>query len=116
MIVVRKVVRSLMAAMPGWLLVIFGVCLAIPLTRLIVWFSRLPCASCNPQESVVRRARGRAARRVGAATKALLALWSAARLREMDNRGPTRRLPRLDSHGDESPIQISWSIAAVPPP
>jgi hypothetical protein len=35
-IVVRKVVRSLMAAMPGWLLVIFGVCLAIPLARLAV--------------------------------------------------------------------------------
>jgi hypothetical protein len=30
-IVVRKVVRSLTAAMPGWLLIIFGVCLAIPL-------------------------------------------------------------------------------------
>jgi len=30
MIAVRKVVRSLTAAMPGWLLVICGVCLAIP--------------------------------------------------------------------------------------
>ena len=36
MIVVRKVVRSPMAVMPGWLLVIFGVCLAIPLARLVV--------------------------------------------------------------------------------
>jgi len=35
-IVVRKVVRSLMAVMPRWLLVIFGVCLAIPLARLVV--------------------------------------------------------------------------------
>jgi hypothetical protein len=34
----------------------------------------------------------------------------------MDNRGPTSRLPRRDSHGDESPFQIGWSIAAVPPP
>ena len=34
MIAVRKVVRSLTAAMPGWLLVICGVCLAIPLARL----------------------------------------------------------------------------------
>ncbi|HEX3195127.1 MAG TPA: hypothetical protein VHS30_35630 [Streptosporangiaceae bacterium] len=36
--------------------------------------------------------------------KALLALWSAPRLREMDNRGPARRLPRLDSHRGESPF------------
>jgi hypothetical protein len=42
----------------------------------------------------VRRARGRAASRTGAAMKALLALWSATRFREMDNRGPARRLPR----------------------
>jgi hypothetical protein len=35
-IVVRKVVRSLTAAMPGWLLVVFSVCLAIPLARLVV--------------------------------------------------------------------------------
>ena len=67
MIVVRKVVRSLMAAMPGWLLVIFGVCLAIPLARLVVLVLAAACASCNPRESVVRRARGRAASRTGAA-------------------------------------------------
>ena len=52
-------------------------------------FSRLLCASCNPHESVVRRARGRAANRTGAVMKAWLALWSAAQLRGMDNRGPT---------------------------
>ena len=73
-IVVRKVVRSLMAAMPEWLLVIFGVCLAIPLAGWLYWFSGLLYAWCNPQESVVRRARGRAASRTGATTKALLAL------------------------------------------
>ena len=53
MIVVRKVVRSLMAVMPGWLLVVFGVCLAIPLARLLYWFSRLFCAWRNPQEPQV---------------------------------------------------------------
>ena len=34
MIIVRKVTRSLTAARPGWLIVICGVCLAIPLARL----------------------------------------------------------------------------------
>ena len=34
MITVRKVMRSLAAVMPGWLIVICGVCLDIPLTRL----------------------------------------------------------------------------------
>lgn len=34
MITVRKVTRSLMAVMPGWLIVICGICLAIPLARL----------------------------------------------------------------------------------
>ena len=75
------VVRSLTAAIPGWLLVICGVCL-------------------------------RAASRTGAAMKALLVPRSAARLRELDNRGTARRPPRLASHGDESPFQISWPIAA----
>jgi hypothetical protein len=36
-----------MAAMPGWLLVIVGVCLAIPLARLVV--SVLAAASCLVQ-------------------------------------------------------------------
>jgi hypothetical protein len=53
-IVVRKVVRSLMAAMPGWLLVIFGVCLAIPLARLVVLV--LAAAACLVQPGRVRRA------------------------------------------------------------
>jgi hypothetical protein len=53
-IVVRKVVRSLMAAMPGWLLVIFGVCLAIPLARLVVLV--LAAAVCLVQPARVRRA------------------------------------------------------------
>ena len=34
MITVRKITRSLTAVMPGWLVVICGVCLAIPLARL----------------------------------------------------------------------------------
>jgi hypothetical protein len=54
MIMVRKVVRSLMAAMPGWLLVIFGVCLAIPLARLVVLV--LAAAVCLVQPERVRRA------------------------------------------------------------
>src|SRR4029077_19334969 len=53
-IVVRKVVRSLMAAMPGWLLVIFGVCLAIPLARLgLLVFT---VAFCLMQPARVHRA------------------------------------------------------------
>ena len=54
MIVVRKVVRSLMAAMPGWLLVTFGVCLAIPLARLAVLL--FTAAVCLVQPARVRRA------------------------------------------------------------
>ena len=54
MIVVRKVVRSLTAAMPGWLLVVFGVCLAIPLARLVVLL--LTAALCLVQPARVRRA------------------------------------------------------------
>ncbi len=54
MIVVRKVVRSLMAVMPGWLLVIFGVCLAIPLARLVVLV--LTAILCLMQPARVRRA------------------------------------------------------------
>jgi hypothetical protein len=53
-IVVRKVVRSLTAAMPGWLLVVFGVCLAIPLARLVVLL--LTAALCLVQPARVRRA------------------------------------------------------------
>jgi hypothetical protein len=53
-IVVRKVVRSLTAAMLGWLLVVFGVCLAIPLARLVVLL--LTAALCLVQPARVRRA------------------------------------------------------------
>jgi hypothetical protein len=34
MITIRKITRSLTTVMPGWLIVICGVCLAIPLVRL----------------------------------------------------------------------------------
>jgi hypothetical protein len=53
-IVVRKVVRSLTAAMLGWLLVVFGVCLVIPLARLVVLL--LTAALCLVQPARVRRA------------------------------------------------------------
>jgi hypothetical protein len=53
-IVIRKVVRSLMAVMPRWLLVIFGVCLAIPLARLVVLV--LTAILCLMQPARVRRA------------------------------------------------------------
>jgi hypothetical protein len=53
-IVVRKVVRSLMAVMLGWLLVVFGVCLAIPLARLVVLV--LTAVLCLMQPARVRRA------------------------------------------------------------
>jgi hypothetical protein len=69
-----------MAAMPGWLLVIFGVCLAIPLARLVVLV--LTAALCLMQPARVRRAAsawqgGKSHRRCD---EALLALWSASRL------------------------------------
>jgi hypothetical protein len=77
-----------MAVMPGWLLVIFGVCLAIPLARLVVLV--LTAALCLMQPARVRRAAstwkgGKSHRRRDES----LALWSAAQLRGMDNRGPT---------------------------
>jgi hypothetical protein len=53
-IVVRKVVRSLIAVMPAWLLVVFGVCLAIPLVRLVVLI--LTAVLCLMQPARVRRA------------------------------------------------------------
>jgi hypothetical protein len=54
MITVRKIVRSLTAAMPGWLIVICGVCLAIPLARLAALI--LAGALCLIQPTRVRRA------------------------------------------------------------
>jgi len=54
MITIRKIVRSLTAVMPGWLIVICGICLAIPLARLaaLVFTAGL----CLIQPARVRRA------------------------------------------------------------
>ncbi len=54
MITVRKVTRSLTAVMLGWLMVICGVCLAIPLARM----AALPFTArlCLVQPASVRRA------------------------------------------------------------
>jgi len=54
MIIVRTITRSLTAVMPGWLIVICGVCLAIPLARLaaLLLIERL----CLVQPARVRRA------------------------------------------------------------
>ena len=54
MITVRKVARSLAAAMPVWLIVACGVCLAIPLARLAALL--LTATLCVIQPSRVRRA------------------------------------------------------------
>jgi hypothetical protein len=53
-ITARKIVRSLTAAMPGWLLLICGVCLAIPLARLAALL--LTAVVCLTQPARVRRA------------------------------------------------------------
>ena len=54
MITVRRITPSLTAVIPGWLTVICGVCLAIPLARL----AALPSAAglCLVQPARVRRA------------------------------------------------------------
>ncbi len=54
MITVRKVMRSLTAVMPGWLIVICGVCLAIPLARLAALL--FTAGLCLIQPARVRRA------------------------------------------------------------
>jgi hypothetical protein len=54
MITVRKVTRSLTAVMPGWLVVICGVCLAIPLARLAALL--FTAGLCLVQPAKVRRA------------------------------------------------------------
>ena len=54
MITVRKVTRSLTAVMPGWLIVIRGVCTAIPLARLAALM--FPAGLCLIQPARVRRA------------------------------------------------------------
>lgn len=53
-ITARKITRSLTAAMPGWLLLICGVCLAIPLARLAALL--LTAVVCITQPGRVRRA------------------------------------------------------------
>ena len=54
MITIRKVTRSLTAVMPGWLIVICGVCLAIPLARLAALL--FTAGLCLVQPARVRRA------------------------------------------------------------
>lgn len=53
MITFRKVVRSLTAAMPGWLIAICGLCLIIPLARLAALL--FAAALCLIQPVRVRR-------------------------------------------------------------
>jgi hypothetical protein len=53
-ITARKITRSLTAAMPGWLLIMCGVCLAIPLARLAALL--LTAVVCLTQPARVRRA------------------------------------------------------------
>jgi hypothetical protein len=54
MITVRKVTRSLTAVMPGWLVVICGVCLVIPLARLAALL--FTAGLCLVQPAKVRHA------------------------------------------------------------
>ena len=54
MITIRKVTRSLTAVMPGWLIVICGVCLALPLARLAALL--FTAGLCLVQPARVRRA------------------------------------------------------------
>ena len=54
MITIRKIVRSLAAVLPGWLIVIWGVCLAIPLARLATLL--VAAGLCLVQPAKVRRA------------------------------------------------------------
>lgn len=98
MIVVRKVVRSLMAVMPRWLLVIFGVCLAIPLARLVVLV--LTAALCLMQPARVRRAAsawkgGKSHRR---RDESLAGIRSAAQLRGIVEEPFARSTGRLSAN------------------
>ena len=54
MITIRKITRSLTTVMPGWLIVICGVCLAIPLARLAALL--FTAGLCLVQPAKVRRA------------------------------------------------------------
>jgi hypothetical protein len=51
---VREITRSLIAVMPGWLMIICGVCLAIPLARLAALL--FTAGLCLIQLARVRRA------------------------------------------------------------
>lgn len=53
-ITARKIARSLTAAMPGWLALLCGVCLAIPLARLAALL--FTAVLCLAQPARVRRA------------------------------------------------------------
>ncbi len=59
MITVRKVMRSLTAVMPGWLIVICGVCLAIPLARLAALLFTAGLCLIQPARVPVLRPRSR---------------------------------------------------------
>lgn len=54
MITIRKITRSLTAAMPGWLMVVCALCLAIPLARLAALL--FTAGLCLIQPARVRRA------------------------------------------------------------
>lgn len=54
MITFRRTIRSLTATMPGWLILICGVCLAVPLVRLAALV--LAAGLCLVQPARVRRA------------------------------------------------------------
>jgi hypothetical protein len=71
MITVRKVTRSLAAVMPGWLVVVCGVCLVIPPAGWRHCCSPPGCAWFSPRESAARRARERAASRTALAVRCL---------------------------------------------
>lgn len=53
-IIVRRIIGSLTAAMPGWLIVILGVCLMIPLVRLAALLFTV--VLCLIQPARIRRA------------------------------------------------------------
>jgi len=71
MITVRKITRSLAAVLPGWLVVVCGVCLVIPPAGWRHCCSPPGCAWFSPGESAARRARGRAASRTALAVRCL---------------------------------------------
>jgi hypothetical protein len=55
MITIRKITRSLTAVMPGWPIVIYGVCLAIPLARLAALLFTAGCAWFSQRESAASK-------------------------------------------------------------